>query len=117
MCNEGRPYLFAPLTCWLPPLHNQIVKTALGTQIRDIKLTSYAEIVLASPAADAAQPAFSNLFVQREFAPELGALLATRQTRNPNASGGSTCVEGRAFGATNGFLCKGKVRLSGHSHL
>jgi cyclic beta-1,2-glucan synthetase len=32
------------------------------------KLTSYAEVVLAPPAADAAHPAFSNLFVQTEFA-------------------------------------------------
>ena len=34
---------------------------------REIELTSYAEIVLAPPAADAAHPAFSNLFVQTEF--------------------------------------------------
>ena len=43
--------------------------TNLGTQTREIELTSYAEIVLAPPAADAAHPAFSNLFVQTEFAP------------------------------------------------
>ena len=49
---------------------------------REIELTSYAEIVLAPPAADAAHPAFSNLFVQTEFAPELGALLATRRPRS-----------------------------------
>ena len=41
----------------------------LGTQTREIELTSYAEIVLAPPAADAAHPAFSNLFVQTEFFP------------------------------------------------
>ena len=35
---------------------------------RVIELTSYAEVVLATPAADAAHPAFSNLFVQTEFA-------------------------------------------------
>ena len=34
---------------------------------RVIELTSYAEVVLAPPAADAAHPAFSNLFVQTEF--------------------------------------------------
>jgi cyclic beta-1,2-glucan synthetase len=56
--------------------------TNLGTQTRDIELTSYAEIVLASPAADAAHPAFSNLFVQTEFVRELGALLATRRPRS-----------------------------------
>jgi cyclic beta-1,2-glucan synthetase len=56
--------------------------TNLGTRTREIELTSYAEIVLAPPAADAAHPAFSNLFVQTEFTPELGALLATRRPRS-----------------------------------
>src|SRR4029434_4967439 len=56
--------------------------TNRGTQRREIELTSYAEIVLAPPAADAAHPAFSNLFVQTEWAPELGALLATRRPRS-----------------------------------
>jgi cyclic beta-1,2-glucan synthetase len=58
--------------------------TNLGVQSRDIELTSYAEIVLAPPAADMAHPAFSNLFVRTEFAPELGALLATRRPRSPH---------------------------------
>ena len=35
------------------------------------------------PAADAAHPAFSKLFVQTEFVPEIGALLATRRRRSP----------------------------------
>ena len=34
---------------------------------RAIDVTSYAEVVLASPAADALHPAFSNLFVQTEI--------------------------------------------------
>jgi len=34
---------------------------------RTIELTSYAEVVLAAPSADATHPAFSNLFVQTEF--------------------------------------------------
>src|ERR1700747_1235870 len=34
---------------------------------RSIELTSYAEVVLAVPGADAAHPVFSNLFVQTEF--------------------------------------------------
>jgi len=55
----------------------------LGLRTREIELTSYAEIVLAPPAADRIHPAFSNLFVQTEFAPELGALLATRRPRSP----------------------------------
>ncbi len=56
--------------------------TNLGTRTREIELTSYAEIVLAPPAADGAHPVFSNLFVQTEFAPELSALLATRRPRS-----------------------------------
>jgi cyclic beta-1,2-glucan synthetase len=56
--------------------------TNLGLRTREIELTSYTEIVLAPPASDAAHPAFSNLFVQTEFAPELGALLATRRPRS-----------------------------------
>ena len=55
--------------------------TNLGSQAREIELTSYAEIVLAPQAADVAHPAFQNLFVQTEFAPELNALLATRRPR------------------------------------
>ena len=39
-----------------------------GRGSAEIELTSYAEVVLAPPAADAAHPAFSNLFVQTEFA-------------------------------------------------
>ncbi|MGE3539676.1 MAG: glucoamylase family protein [Candidatus Tectimicrobiota bacterium] len=60
----------------------RVTLTNLGPQSRDIELTSYAEIVLAPPATDLAHPAFSNLFVQTEYAPECGALLATRRPRS-----------------------------------
>ena len=56
--------------------------TNLGVRARDIQVTSYAELALTSQAADAAHPAFSNLFVETEFAPEVGALLATRRKRS-----------------------------------
>jgi cyclic beta-1,2-glucan synthetase len=56
--------------------------TNLGVRPREIELTSYAEIVLAPPLADAAHPAFSKLFVQTEFAVEVDALLATRRPRS-----------------------------------
>jgi cyclic beta-1,2-glucan synthetase len=56
--------------------------TNLGSHAREIELTSYAEIVLAAQAADVAHPAFQNLFVQTEFVPEIGALLATRRPRS-----------------------------------
>lgn len=60
----------------------RISLTNLGLRSREIEVTSYAEIVLAPPAADAAHPAFSNLFVQTEFAADLDALLATRRPRS-----------------------------------
>jgi cyclic beta-1,2-glucan synthetase len=56
--------------------------TNLGSQAREIELTSYAEVVLAPQAADVAHPAFGNLFVQTEFAPDVNALLATRRPRS-----------------------------------
>lgn len=49
---------------------------------REIELTSYAEVVLARPDADAAHPAFSNLFVQTEFAQKSSAILCTRRARS-----------------------------------
>ncbi|MGA3311315.1 MAG: glucoamylase family protein, partial [Xanthobacteraceae bacterium] len=55
----------------------------LGARPREIELTSYSEVVLAPPSDDAAHPAFSKLFVQTEFVPELGALLATRRRQAP----------------------------------
>jgi cyclic beta-1,2-glucan synthetase len=57
--------------------------TNFGVQYREIELTSYSEIVLASPAADMAHPAFSKLFVQTEFIADVGTLLATRRRRSP----------------------------------
>ena len=49
---------------------------------RSLELTSYAEVVLALPAADAAHPVFSNLFVQTEFVGPHPALLCTRRPRS-----------------------------------
>ncbi len=56
--------------------------TNLGARTCDIQVTSYAELSLTSQAADVAHPAFSNLFVQTEFVPDVGALLATRRTQS-----------------------------------
>ncbi len=60
----------------------RVTLTNLGSRAHEIELTSYAEIVLAPQAADVAHPAFQNLFVQTEFVPEIGALLATRRPRS-----------------------------------
>jgi hypothetical protein len=49
---------------------------------RTVDVTSYAEVVLAPPAADALHPAFSNLFVQTEFVDERQAILCTRRPRS-----------------------------------
>jgi cyclic beta-1,2-glucan synthetase len=48
---------------------------------RELEVTSYAEIVLAPPGADSTHPAFSKLFLETEFVPELGALLVSRRPR------------------------------------
>ena len=53
---------------------------------RTIEVTSYAEVVLASPAADALHPAFSNLFVRTEIVRERQAILCTRRPRSPAES-------------------------------
>ncbi len=50
---------------------------------RTIDVTSYAEVVLAPPAADALHPAFSNLFVRTEIVRERQAILCTRRPRSP----------------------------------
>ena len=67
--------------------------TNSGRQPREIELTSYAELVLTTPAADAAHPAFSKLFVETEYLAEFGALLATRRPR----AHGEPQVLGRAL--------------------
>ncbi len=74
-----------------------------GTAVREIELTSYAEVVLAAEAADAAHPAFSKLFVQTEFVADSDALLATRRLRSPSDheiwAAHMAVVEGEVVGA------------------
>jgi cyclic beta-1,2-glucan synthetase len=62
----------------------RLTLTNLENREREIDFTSYAEVVLAPQAADEAHPAFSNLFVETEFVPHPGALLATRRPRSAN---------------------------------
>ncbi len=54
-----------------------------GNRTREIDVTSFAELVLARPADDAAHPAFSKMFVTTEYVPDLHALIATRRKRSP----------------------------------
>ncbi|MBA3320318.1 MAG: hypothetical protein H0T45_02585, partial [Pyrinomonadaceae bacterium] len=51
-------------------------------RVRDVELTSYAEVVLAPHAADVAHPAFSNLFIETEFLATENALIARRRPRS-----------------------------------
>ena len=56
--------------------------TNQGSRARDIQVTSYAELCLASQAADVAHPAFSNLFVETECVVDTSVLLATRRKQS-----------------------------------
>jgi cyclic beta-1,2-glucan synthetase len=49
---------------------------------REIEVTSYAEVVLTATAADRAHRAFSNLFVETSYDPQLETLLAGRRPRS-----------------------------------
>ncbi len=62
----------------------RITLTNRSSVVRRIELTSYAEVVLATAASDAAHPAFSNLFVETEFLAPSSALLCTRRPRSPD---------------------------------
>ena len=60
----------------------RITITNRSRRRREIDVTSYAEVVLAPPAADALHPAFSNLFVQTEIIRRQRAILCTRRPRS-----------------------------------
>ncbi|WP_204352691.1 GH36-type glycosyl hydrolase domain-containing protein [Salinicola halophilus] len=49
-----------------------------------IELTSYAELVLTTPPADDAHPAFAKMFVETDTIDEYQALTATRRHRDPS---------------------------------
>jgi cyclic beta-1,2-glucan synthetase len=54
-----------------------------GDRVRELEVTSYAEIVLAPDADDLAHPAFGKLFIESEYLPETNALLCRRRPRAP----------------------------------
>jgi cyclic beta-1,2-glucan synthetase len=60
----------------------RISVTNHGHKRRRIDLTSYAEVVLSPPAAEAAHPIFANLFVQSEIVQDRQALVCTRRPRS-----------------------------------
>ncbi|MFZ3033545.1 MAG: glucoamylase family protein, partial [Parvibaculum sp.] len=55
--------------------------TNSGRHGREIELTSYAELVLTTPTAENAHPAFAKMSVVTEYLAEFGALIATRRPR------------------------------------
>ena len=81
----------------------RISLTNTARTTREIELTTYAEVVLANPAADAAHPAFSKMFVQTEYVSEEGVLLATRRTRESGEPSAwmfhLSALDGEAVGA------------------
>jgi cyclic beta-1,2-glucan synthetase len=61
----------------------RVVITNLGASRRTLSATSYAEIVLAAAATDAAHPAFSKLFVETSINAQAQAIFATRRPSTP----------------------------------
>jgi cyclic beta-1,2-glucan synthetase len=61
--------------------------TNLSDRPRELEITSYGEIALATLADDLAHPAFGKLFIETEYLPESAALLCTRRPRAPDEAG------------------------------
>jgi cyclic beta-1,2-glucan synthetase len=78
----------------------RVTLTNSERQLREIELTSYAELALAADADDSAHPAFSKMFVETEHNSDNGVLIATRRRRSaddPNIwAAHFAVVEGRA---------------------
>jgi cyclic beta-1,2-glucan synthetase len=90
-----------------------------SARARDIEVTSYAEVVLAPHAADAAHPAFSNLFVETEFVTGVDALVARRRPRSskdePVFGVHVVVAEGETVGALQYETDRSRFLGRGHS--
>ncbi|HSA56268.1 MAG TPA: glucoamylase family protein [Gemmatimonadaceae bacterium] len=62
----------------------RVTVTNNGDLVRELELTSYGEIVLASPDSDRMHPAFGKLFVETEWHDWCSAITATRRPRSPS---------------------------------
>ena len=86
---------------------------------REIELTSYAEVVLATPQADATHPAFSNLFIETEFFASENAILAHRRQRSSSEEQiwaiHVVVVEGDSVGTVQYETDRGRFLGRGHS--
>ena len=58
-----------------------------GARLRELDVTSYAELVLTTAASDLAHPAFGKLFVETEYLADSAALLGHRRPRDPGDAG------------------------------
>jgi cyclic beta-1,2-glucan synthetase len=93
--------------------------TNKSTRTREIELTSYAEVVLNTPQADAAHPAFSNLFIETEFFAAENAILAHRRQRSstdePVWAAHVVVVEGDSVGTVQYETDRGRFLGRGHT--
>jgi cyclic beta-1,2-glucan synthetase len=90
-----------------------------GTRAREIEVTSYAEIVLASPEDDFAHPAFGKLFIETELDPQSAGLLFSRRPRGAEEDPAWVFhvigVEGRLGGAVEWETDRAKFLGRGRS--
>ena len=90
-----------------------------GNGVREIDVTSYAELVLAPHADDVAHPAFMKLFVATEYLATQGTLLATRRRRSPNEqeiwAAHLAVVDGEAVGKPEVETDRARFLGRGHS--
>ena len=90
-----------------------------SSRTREIELTSYAEVVLNVLGADAAHPAFSNLFIETEFFAAENSILAHRRQRSatdePIWGVHVVVVEGDYVGAVQYETDRGRFLGRGHT--
>ena len=83
----------------------RITFTNHSNEPRTIEVTSYAEIVLNTAAAEIAHPAFSNLFVQTQIIANQNAILCSRRPRAPHEKPPWIChlllIHGKEIGTTS----------------
>lgn len=86
--------------------------------VREFEVTSYAEIVLAPPNADAAHPAFSNLFIETEFFAAENSLIAKRRPRaekdKPIWAVHTVATDGKTIGAVQYETDRARFLGRGH---
>jgi cellobiose phosphorylase len=75
-----------------------------GSRLRELELTSYAEVCLNNRRADRAHPAFAKLFLETQFDKRTGALLARRRPRGANEKPVWAVHISSSEGTTNGAI-------------